>query len=208
MSNRHPMFSLSSRVSRSTLKSVSGHCHCATAIRAQVVLWSCWKYNRGGMVLRSQLGSCPNFQQSFMIATRRPSICASRPFKVSTSVFSLSPSSAGIGNAAKHLNIAVARDNFPLHLIASAALQALKGLLGRYTIVLLEPFDGRGTHVDARSIPQIPGEALVTKMPWLRDDLRGARFGTRAMSWRGHTAVTFCSRPSLLRLPGRSGPWG
>jgi hypothetical protein len=51
----------------------------------------------------------------------------------------LLPSSPDVGNATKHLDVSVARHNFPRHLISSEALQAIKERRGWYTIVLPEP---------------------------------------------------------------------
>jgi hypothetical protein len=54
----------------------------------------------------------------------------------------LPPRSPDVGHATKHLDISVARHDFPLHLISSKALQAIKKLLGCDTIMLSEPCAG------------------------------------------------------------------
>jgi hypothetical protein len=53
------------------------------------------------------------------------------------------PRSPHVGNTSKHLNIAVAINDFRLHLMPCKALQAVKQLLGCTTIMLVKPRDGR-----------------------------------------------------------------
>jgi hypothetical protein len=53
------------------------------------------------------------------------------------------PRSPHVGNTSKHLDIAVAINDFPLHLMPCEALQAVKQLLGCTPIMLVKPRDGR-----------------------------------------------------------------
>jgi hypothetical protein len=98
----------------------------------------CSRVNPGRISLRAQNSpTCLRSTAWKLLAFRRafPYDGSEWPTRVS------GHSSPDVGHATKHLEVSVARHDFPLHLTPCEALQAIKSLLGTNPIMLIEPRD-------------------------------------------------------------------